>query len=177
VQKLASAIKRPLSNDRAIACRDRQFDKGETMRAIILLSGLVGMSLTHLPAAARVDGRRVSMLPLETMTFEEVASAQAAGTGCTWLGGSGSTRRVAMKEDRAVVKREGKIVVLRPAAGAREVFPYTYHHWTGGGMDVSIENGGNEVGRGPEHVETMATLTLEEGGRSRSWPGRLNCGS
>lgn len=147
------------------------------MRLSIALFGLVAIGLIASPATARVEARRASAIPLETMTFDEVASARAAGTGCTWLGGRGFTRRVAMKEDRGVVKRGGMIVRLRPAADAVEVFPYTYHHWTGGGMDVLIVNSGKEVGRGPEHVETMATLTLTENGRSRSWRGRLSCGS
>ncbi|WP_294200180.1 hypothetical protein [uncultured Sphingomonas sp.] len=75
------------------------------------------------------------------------------------------------------MKRNGRIVAMRPAASAEEVFPYTYNRWTGGGMDVSIENSGKEIGRGPQHVETVATLTLTENGRSRSWQGRLSCGS
>ena len=44
-------------------------------------------------------------------------------------------------------------------------------------MNLSIKNGWKKIGRGPENVETMATLTLTENGRSRSWLGRLNCGS
>jgi hypothetical protein len=137
----------------------------------------VAIALAYPPATAQGDAHHMSAIPLETMTFEEIAAARTAGTGCTWLGGRGVTRRVAMKEDRGAVKRDGMIVTLRPAAGAKEVFPYTYLHWTGGGFDVSIVNSGKEVGRGPEHVETMATLTLTKNGRSRSWRGRLSCGS
>lgn len=111
------------------------------------------------------------------MTFDEVVRAHAAGTGCTWLGGKGFARRVAMKEDRAVVKRGGRVISLQPAVGAKEVFPYTYHRWTGGGIDISIEDSGKRVGQGYEHVETVATLTLTENGNTRSWLGRLNCGS
>lgn len=147
------------------------------MRLIAVLSGLVALGSVTAPVAAGVDKQRSSALPLETMTFDEVVSARAAGTGCTWLGGSGFTRRMSMKEDRGAVKRNGRIIALHPAAGAEEVFPYTFHRWSGGGMNVSIENSGREVRRGPEHVETIATLTLIESGRSRSWPGRLSCGS
>ncbi|MFE8585808.1 hypothetical protein ACFX59_17100 [Sphingomonas sp. NCPPB 2930] len=147
------------------------------MRAKTVLFGLIGITLIAPFAATRAYAQRVSAIPLETMSFEEMAAARAAGSGCTWLGGKGFTRRVAMKEDRGAVKRDGRIVMLRPAADASEVFPYTFHHWVGGGMDILIKNSGKEVGRGPEHVETLATLTLTEEGRSRSWRGRLNCGS
>ena len=147
------------------------------MRATITLFGPVAIALTSPSTAAPLDVHRTSEIPLEIMTFKEIAAARTAGTGCAWLGGRGVTRRVAMKEDRGVMKRDRMIVTLHPVAGAEEVFPYTYLHWAGGGMDVSIVNSGKEVGRGPEHVETRATLTLTENGRSRSWPGRLNCGS
>ena len=147
------------------------------MRTGVALAALLTIASVASPASARVDARRTSAIPLETMTLRDVMAARTAGTGCAWLGGRGFTRRVAMKEDRGAVKRNGRIVAMRPAASAEEVFPYTYHRWTGGGMDVSIENSGKEIGRGPEHVETVATLTLTENGRSRSWQGRLSCGS
>lgn len=44
---------------------------------------------------------------------------------------------------------------MRPAASAEEVFPYTYHRWTGGGMDVSIENSGRRSGG----VRSMSRLS------------------
>ena len=147
------------------------------MRSTCGLFGLTLLGIVTLPAAAEMPLRQPRILPLETMTFDEVVRAHAAGTGCTWLGGKGFTRRIAMKEDRGVVKRGGQIITLQPAAGAKEVFPYTYHRWTGSGMDIAVEDSGKRIGRGYEHVETIATLTLTEDGRTRSWPGRLNCGS
>lgn len=116
-------------------------------------------------------------LPLQTMTMDEIMQARAAGTGCAWLGGEGRTLRVAMKEDRGAVKRAGRVIRLVPAAGAKEVFPYTYHRWRGEGMEIAIEDSGRLVGQGTEHLETTAKLTLTENGRSRSWQGRLSCGS
>lgn len=147
------------------------------MRSTCGLFGLTLLGIVTLPAAAEMPLRQPRILPLETMTFDEVVRAHAAGTGCTWLGGKGFTRRIAMKEDRGVVKRGGQIIMLQPAAGAKEVFPYTYHRWAGSGMDIAVEDSGKRIGRGYEHVETIAMLTLTEGGRTRSWPGRLNCGS
>lgn len=119
---------------------------------------------------------RSGAIPPESMTIDEVVRADATGTYCTWLGSSGSTRMVAMKEDRGVVKRGGKIIALRPAAGSKEMFPYTYRRWTGDGMAITIDDRGKEIGRGPEQVETVATLRLADNGRSQSWRGRLHCG-
>ncbi len=146
-----------------------------TVVLALIVAGVAGtapaVSLS-MPAGSRSGG-----IPFESMTIDEIVRAGAAGTGCTWLGSSASTRMVAMKEDRGVVKRGGKIIALRPAAGSKEMFPYTYRSWTGGGMAIAIEDSGKEIGRGPEHVETVATLRLAEKGRSQSWRGRLNCGS
>ncbi len=127
------------------------------------------------PAAAWANSE--GDLPLQTMTMDEIMKARAAGTGCAWSSGSGRTVRVAMKKDRGAVKRDGRIIALRPAADAKEAFPYTYHRWTGGGMLISIRDSGRRIEQGYEHVETVAKLTLTENGRSRSWRGRLSCGS
>lgn len=147
------------------------------MRLVFSSFGLIAISVAAVPAAVPKGASSTSTIPFETMTLQDMATARAAGTGCVWLGGKDFTRRVSIKEDRGAVKRNGRIVALRPMAGAKEMFPYTYDHWIGGGMDVLIESGGKVVGRGPEHVETMAKLILTENGRSHSWQGRLNCGS
>jgi hypothetical protein len=75
------------------------------------------------------------------------------------------------------MKRGGIIIAPRPAAGSKEMFPYTYRRWNGGGIAIAIEDSGNEIGREREHVETVATLRLAEKGSSQSWRGRLNWGS
>lgn len=147
--------------------------KGGKVRVIFALFGLFANASIEASAATR----RSPALPLQTMTFDEIQAARAAGTGCTWLGGKGMTVKVAMKEDRGLVKRRGRIIRLRPARGAPEVFPYTFHHWQGGGMDIRITDRGSVVDRGSEHVETTALLTLKEGNSRRTWQGRLNCGS
>jgi hypothetical protein len=147
-------------------------------RTAVLALIAVGVAGTASAASPLTPAHsRSGAIPLESMTIDEVVRAGAAGTGCTWLGGSGSSRMVAIKEDRGAVKRGGIIIALRPAAGSKEMFPYTYRRWNGGGMAIAIEDSGKEIGRGPEHVETVATLRLAEKGRSQSWRGRLNCGS
>lgn len=145
------------------------------MRTFFILFGLFSSAPMEAPSVLRLSSPMP--LPLQTMTFTEILTARAAGTGCTWRGGKGATVRVAMKEDRGAVKRRGQIIRLRPAPGAPEVFPYTFHHWQGGGMDIRITDLGKTVGRGYEHVETTALLTLRQGERRWSWQGRLICGS
>lgn len=147
------------------------------VRAFFVLFGLFANTSVEAVLHAPPAEHRILAMPLQTMSFDEIVAAKAAGTGCTWVGGRDLTVRLAMKEDRGAVKRRGRVVRLRPAPQASEAFPYTYHRWQGGGMDIQIKNNGKVVGRGEEHVETIASLTLREGARSRSWQGRLSCGS
>ena len=81
-----------------------------------------------------------------------------------------------MADDRAAVKRGGRVIAMKPAADAEPLF-FTYDRWTDGRTDVWIRDTGKVVRRGPEFSETLAQLDLNEAGRTRSFSGRLNCGS
>lgn len=81
-----------------------------------------------------------------------------------------------MTDDRAAVRRNGRVVVLTPAAGAGSLF-LTYDLWTDGAAVIRLRDTGRVVDRGHEFSETVATLELTEHGRTTSHPGRLNCGS
>ncbi len=135
---------------------------------------MLGM-LPEAPVAARPD-RRVAEIPLETMTFQDAERVGAVGTGCTWKGGSNRTGRLSMADDRAGVRRNGRVVALKPAPDAKELF-FTYDRWIGGGMRIVVRDTGKVVSRGHESSETVAWLDVVEGGRTRSFAGRLNCGS
>ncbi|WP_242416472.1 hypothetical protein [Sphingomonas panni] len=136
--------------------------------------GLAVASMTGAHAAPVV--RRASPIPLEAVTFDEAERVGAAGTGCVWLDEHGR-RRVFMANDRALVRSNGRIVRLAPAAGALETFPSVFLDWTGPGMRIVIHDTSKVRERGAEFVETEARLELVQAGRKRSWRGRLNCGS
>lgn len=136
------------------------------------------MASTCLPMAvdARQTASTASSLPLEPMSHADAEQAGAVGTGCTWRGGPGRKARLSMADDRAAVRRNGEIVLLKPAAHAKTIF-FTYDRWTGSGISILIRDGGKVVARGNEHSETIATLELTERGKTLSYSGRLNCGS
>lgn len=135
---------------------------------------MLGM-LPEAAVAERPD-RRVAAMPLDTMTFRDAERVGAVGTGCTWKGGSNRTRRLFMADYRAGVMRNGEVIALKPAPDAKEMF-FTYDRWVGGKMRIVVRDTGKVVGRGQEFSATVAWLDLVENGRTRSYEGRLNCGS
>lgn len=115
-------------------------------------------------------------LPIDVMTDQDAERVGAVGTGCTWKGGPDHTPRLSMADDRAGVRRNGRVVALTPAQGAKPLF-LTYASWVGAGIRIVVRDTGKVVRRGYEFSETVAWLDLTENGRTRSYAGRLNCGS
>lgn len=115
-------------------------------------------------------------LPLEVMTRQDAEGVGAVGTGCTWKGGPDRTARLSMADDRAGVKGNGRVIALKPAPDAKALF-LTYDSWLGEGVRIVVRDSGRVVRRGREFSETTAWLDLMEGGRTRSFLGRLDCGS
>ena len=126
--------------------------------------------------AARRVVPRATVPPLETMTFQDAERVGAVGTGCTWKGGPNLVDMVSMADDRAGLRRNGRVVALKPASDAEALF-LTYDRWVAGTMRIVIRDTGKVVRRGYEFSETIAWLDLFEDGRTRSFAGRLNCGS
>jgi len=126
--------------------------------------------------AARDGVAKVDPTPLEILGFADAERAGAVGAGCTWLLAGDREGRLSMADDRAAVRRGGVVLVLRPAPDARRLF-LTYDRWIGDGMRLRVRDSGRIVRRGPESSVTVATLDLTSGGRTRSWRGRLDCGS
>lgn len=169
--RLVSLILRR-SAGRDVGCR---ISRGRVGRRRWLLTMAMLGFLPGAVVAERPDTRRSSM-PFEAMTFQDAEGVGAVGTGCTWKGGSNLAGMVSMAGDRAGVRWNGRVVALKPASDAKAMF-LTYDRWVGGTMRIVIRDTGKVVRRGHEFSETAAWLDLVEDGRTRSFPGRLNCGS
>ena len=136
----------------------------------------IGLACGPSAAGARGTSAKTSSLALETMSFADAERAGAVGAGCTWLGPHDRAARLSMADDRAAVMRDGAVVLLRPAAGAKPLF-LTYDRWIGDGISILVRDSGRVVRRGRESSETAASLALKVEGRTRTWQGRLDCGS
>lgn len=139
---------------------------------------ILAMALACMPAtvAARDGVAKAEPPPLDILGFVDAERAGAVGTGCTWLLPGDREGRLSMADDRAAVRRGGMVLVLRPAPDARPLF-LTYDRWTGDGMRLRVRDSGRVVRRGPESSVTVASIDLTLGGRTRTWRGRLDCGS
>ncbi len=149
-----------------------------TVHAQAIWSVALTMPLAFLPVAvdARQTASITTVLPLQSMSYTDAKRAGAVGTGCTWRGGPDRKARLSMADDRAVVRRNGVFVALRPSAKSKALF-FTHDRWTGGGITILVHDTGKVVRRGHEFTETIARVDVIERGRTASFVGRLNCGS
>lgn len=150
------------------------------MGAGLLQCWTAATTMALLCASTTVDARRVAppatSLPLEMLTRTDAAQAGVVGTGCTWRMVPDRMGRLAMTDDRAAVRRDGRVIAMKPAPGAKPLF-LTYDRWVGEGMLIAVRDTGRVVRRGYEFSETAAWIDLTAGDRTTSLPGRLNCGS
>lgn len=139
-----------------------------------------GLAVLAVTAAVRTDADeplRSPSLPFERMTYEDVEAAGTLGAGCSWSERARDrTRVLSMTDDRAAVKRGGKLVALRPARNARDLAPFTYDLWEGGGMTIAVRKTGRSRPAGTA-VEGPAALSVTIGGETKTYAGRLNCGT
>jgi hypothetical protein len=119
-------------------------------------------------------------LPLQPMTYREGELMHTLGTGCSWhrKGDRPRTWRLAMHKDRGAIKIDGRLVAIRPAKDAKDLFPFTYDRWMDDRGDViSVRETGKSRQLGTEAFETPSELTITNAGTTTSWTGVLNCGS
>jgi hypothetical protein len=114
---------------------------------------------------------------LQPMTFDQVFQAGAAGTGCSWSLPPDRRMRFAAAEDRAVVRLDGRMIILAPAPNAPELAPFTFKDWRGEGVTVRIQPMGVARRVGTEATTSRAMLAIAVRGKSRRTVGALSCGS
>lgn len=145
--------------------------------ALSLVTALPTMATT--PAGVARNGVQATLpvLPLRPLSMAMVMKAGAAGTGCSWSLVEDMRMRFAAADDRAVVRLASGIVQLRPAAGAGDLFPFTYDRWVGDGVTVTVTPNGPSRWKGTEVNEGAADIEVRNGGRRWIARGRLTCGS
>jgi hypothetical protein len=171
---LAAASLRQTQRPAAVSVR---VANGERLRkASRLAVRWMGGSLAacFVPVALAAD---LGPVPLQSMTSDQVFEAGAGGTGCSWSLPPDRRMRFAAADDRAVVRLEGRMIILAPEPNAPELAPFTFRNWQAEGVTVRIQPMG--VGRrvGTEATTSRATLIIAVRGKSRRIVGALSCGS
>lgn len=147
-------------------------------RKRITWSGLICRALAVMAAAGPsvVRGREPGV-ELQPLTFSQVMDAGAAGSGCSWSPGKGRAMLFAAADDRAVVRIRGRVIVLAPMPGARDLFPTTFADWSHEGITIRVRQRGATRVRNAERLTYGAVLTLTDGRVSERFVGTMSCGS
>lgn len=120
---------------------------------------------------------REPRVELQPLTFSQVMDAGAAGSGCSWSLGKGRAMRFAAADDRAVVRIRGRVIVLAPMPGARDLFPTTFADWSHEGITIRVRQRSAARVRNAERLTYGAVLTLTDGRVLERFVGTMSCGS
>lgn len=137
---------------------------------------LLAASLASAASDAKPTRRPVTHVPLEALVPADLDRARMRGTGCTWSDRNGGRMRLVASDDRAMVKLGGRLLMLRPAPDAAEMFPFTHDRWIGEGVAIAITAHGAPLGGGGASVRA-ALLDVKVAGRASKARGLLDCGT
>lgn len=115
--------------------------------------------------------------PLQATTMRDWRAAGMNGTGCYWSVQRNGPVLFAANARTGMTRVAGRVVVLEPAAGARELFPFTHDEWQAPGLRIRILDTAVVRAMGYETVTTDATLVVDQRGRVTSMLGSMICGS
>ncbi len=145
------------------------------MGSVMVVAMLAGISQAAIGSPGAADAKRVAgALPL---TSAQIGATKASGTGCSWSQAKDRRIRFAASDDHAVVRLPSGVVALRPAADARDLFPFTHDRWSGGGVAVSVASVGPATRKGSETIEQAADLEVSVGATIWKARGLMVCGS
>lgn len=141
------------------------------MKTLLMTMACLATSPSSIAATVKRNG------PLRATTMRDWRAAGMDGTGCYWSARRNGPILFAANGRTAMTGFAGRVVVLEPAAGARELFPFTYDAWRAPGLKVRILDAAVVRAMGYETVTTDATLVVDLKGHTRRMTGWLICGS
>ncbi len=115
--------------------------------------------------------------PLEATTMRDWLRAGMDGTGCYWSARRDGPVLFAANGRTGITKVAGRVIVLEPAPGARELFPFTHDEWRAPGLRIRVLDTAVVRSSGYETVTTDAALRVRSRGRTFELNGSMVCGS
>jgi len=143
------------------------------MRFKTLLMTMACLATTATSSAATVERNG----PLQATTMRDWRAAGMDGTGCYWSARRNGPVLFAANGRTGMTRVAGRVVVLEPAAGARELFPFTHDAWQAPGLRIRVLDTAVVRAMGDETVTTDATLIVNLRGRITKLKGSMICGS
>jgi hypothetical protein len=125
-------------------------------------------------AAADAARRPVA---LQATTMADWHAAGLDGTGCYWSPRRGGPVHFVAAGAKAMTRIGGRILILKPSRGARDLFPFTYNVWQSGDLTIRVVDSARIRAMGYETVTTDALLIVNRAGTTSRLRGSLICGS
>ena len=138
-----------------------------------ILSALVAYLVTAPGTYAPVERRG----PLEATTIRDWRRARMDGTGCYWSARRGGPVLFAANGRTGITRVAGRVIILEPVPGARDLFPFTHDEWQAPGLRIRVLDTAVVRASGYETVTTDATLRVRSRGRTFELNGSMICGS
>ncbi|MBB4087097.1 MULTISPECIES: hypothetical protein [Sphingomonas] len=140
-------------------------------KALLMTMACLATAATSIAATVKRNG------PLQATTMRDWRAAGMDGTGCYWSARRNGPVLFAANGRTGMTRVAGRVVVLEPAAGARELFPFTHDAWQAPGLKVRILDAAVVRAMGYETVTTDATLVVKYRSTTVRLRGSMICGS
>lgn len=141
------------------------------LKTLRMTMACLATTATSSAAAVKRNG------PLQATTMRDWRAAGMDGTGCYWSARRNGPVLFAANGRTGMTRVAGRVVVLEPAAGARELFPFTHDAWQAPGLRIRVLDTAVVRAMGDEAVTTDATLIVDLRGRITKLKGSMICGS
>lgn len=132
------------------------------------------LAVPAIVAAANAAPRPVA---LQATTMADWRAAGLDGTGCYWSPRRGGPIHFVAAGGKAMTRIDGRILILKPRRGARDLFPFTYDAWQSDDLTIRVIDSARIRAMGYETVTTQALLIVSRAGTTSRLRGSLICGS
>ncbi|KQM72851.1 hypothetical protein ASE72_19195 [Sphingomonas sp. Leaf20] len=116
-------------------------------------------------------------MALQATTMTDWRAAGLDGTGCYWSPSQGGPIHFVAAGAKAMTRIDGRVVILKPRRGARDLFPFTYDAWQSADLTIRVVDSARIKAMGYETVTTDALLIVSRAGTTSRLHGSLICGS
>lgn len=134
---------------------------------------------TATAVGAVLPHEHATVSPLRPMSRADLRNAEVLGTGCFWSTTASGPTLLAMVEDRAAIRTADGIVTLSPAAGARDMFPFTHDRWRSadGRIAVAVRQTKGARMTGEETLTSSNLVEVAVTAGRTTLRGVMQCGS
>ena len=129
------------------------------------------------PAVVATADAAPRPVALQATTIADWRAVGLDGTGCYWSPRQGGPIHFVAAGAKAMTRIDGRVVILKPRRGARDLFPFTYDAWQSGDLTIRVVDSARIRAMGYETVTTNALLIVSRAGTTSRLRGSLICGS